>query len=91
MRERDLEALLVKLVKQAGGKAYKFISGENGVPDRICIFPGGKIVFVEMKTATGKLSKMQEYQHRKLRFLGCEVVVLRSKESVHRFVIDHME
>lgn len=42
MRERDVERYLRERVKQLGGRAYKFVSpGNNGVPDRIVMLPGG--------------------------------------------------
>ena len=54
MRERDVERYLRERVKQLGGRAYKFVSpGNNGVPDRIVMLPGGKLFFVELK-APGK-------------------------------------
>ena len=50
MRESELEARLVRGVKAAGGVAYKFVSpGSVGVPDRLVVLPGGKVVFVELK------------------------------------------
>ena len=50
MKERDIEVLLRDGVKQLGGKAYKWVSpGNAGVPDRIVILPGGKVIFVELK------------------------------------------
>lgn len=53
MREKDIEQYLVKQVKNNGGKAYKWVSpGNDGVPDRIVIFPR-TIIFVELK-APGK-------------------------------------
>ena len=50
MRERDVERYLRERVKQLGGRAYKFVSpGNNGVPDRIVMLPGGKLFFVELQ------------------------------------------
>ena len=54
MLEKDIEKLFRDEIKKAGGKAYKFTSpGNDGVPDRIVMLPGGHIVFVELKTDTG--------------------------------------
>ena len=40
MREKDIEKVLVAEVKKLGGRAYKWTSpGNDGVPDRIVIFP----------------------------------------------------
>ena len=85
--EREIEALLVRLVKQAGGAALKFVSpGHSGVPDRIVLLPGGDVWFVELKTRTGRLSYIQRYWQGYLRLLGCNCTVLRSKAEVTMFV-----
>ena len=58
MLEKEIEKRLCDGVKKLGGYAYKFTSpGNDGVPDRMVIMPGGDITFVELKTDTGKLSK----------------------------------
>ena len=50
MREKDIEKILVAEVRKLGGRAYKWVSpGNDGVPDRIVIFPGKTPVFVELK------------------------------------------
>lgn len=80
--ERDVEAVLVRAVKAAGGTAYKFVSpGHDGVPDRMCVFPGGGIVFVELKAPGKSPTPLQMRQIQRLRSLGCRVEVIDSKES----------
>lgn len=50
MRERFIERKFVEAVKKKGGFAPKFVSpGLDGMPDRIVLFPIGKIAFVELK------------------------------------------
>ena len=72
MRERDIEKILVEGVRKLGGKAFKFVSpGNDGVPDRIIIMPGGRVYFVELKTEVGRLSGRQKIQIRALTRLGC--------------------
>ncbi|MDE9432756.1 VRR-NUC domain-containing protein [Xenorhabdus bovienii] len=80
IRESVIENHLVKEIKKAGGIAYKFVSpGRRSVPDRICVLPGGRVVFVECKAPGEKPRPDQLREHEKLRALGCEVVVLDSK------------
>ncbi|GIO34365.1 nuclease [Paenibacillus albilobatus] len=87
MREREIEEYLRKRVKAAGGAAYKWTSpGNSGVPDRIVIFPGGWVVFVELKAPGGKPTKLQEVQHKRLRALDCDVRIIDSKEQVDDFI-----
>ena len=77
MRESELERILVKEVRDAGGKAYKWISpGNDGVPDRIIFFPAGEIYFVELKTERGKLRSQQVVQMKKLESLGQRATVV---------------
>lgn len=87
MRESEIERQLVAGIKKLGGRCYKWVSpGNAGVPDRIAVLPGGRVVFIELKTETGRLSKLQEVQIRRLRELGCEVMVLRGEEAVKEFL-----
>lgn len=62
MLEKEIESKLRKAVEQQGGRCLKWICpGWSGVPDRIVLLPGGRIVFVETKRPKGgKLSPMQK-------------------------------
>jgi len=87
MREKVIEAYLRDRVKEAGGKAYKFVSpGNRGVPDRLVLFPGGNIAFVELKAPGQKPTLLQATQAKKLRSLGFEVFTLDSKQGVDDFM-----
>ncbi|WP_077621549.1 VRR-NUC domain-containing protein [Sediminibacillus massiliensis] len=87
MRERDIEEYLRKEVKKAGGKAYKFESpGNDGVPDRMVIFPNNTIYFVELKAPGKKPRPLQIKQMRDLKNFGCVVTVIDSKEKVDRLI-----
>nr|DAY00470.1 MAG TPA: Nuclease [Caudoviricetes sp.] len=90
MREKDIENYLKESVKKIGGRTYKFTSpGNAGVPDRICIIPGGLIFFVELK-APGKITRpLQDRQIAKLRNLGCRVYVADSNEQIDRILGDY--
>ena len=58
--EKNTESYLRNQIKAIGGKAYKFISpGNDGVPDRLIVFPGRRVVFVETKSE-GKNSTPQQ-------------------------------
>lgn len=87
MLEKEVEKFLVREVKKIGGISFKFISpGNAGVPDRIVILPSGKVVFVELKTDKGKLTKLQEVQIKKISDLGADARVLRGIEGVKEFI-----
>lgn len=88
MKESEIEARLVRGVKTLGGVAYKFVSpGNAGVPDRLVILPGGRILFAELKADGGRLSKMQRYQIGRLRQLGAEVQEVRGEAGVQSFLL----
>lgn len=87
MKESELENKFRAFVKQAGGKAYKFVSpGNDGVPDRLVIFPGGRVGFVELKQTGQKPRKLQEHRMQELRELGCFVSVVDSTESAQQAI-----
>lgn len=87
MKESQIEARLVRGVKALGGRAYKFVSpGNTGVPDRLVVLPGGRIIFVELKTDVGKLSPMQIQQIKLLQSMGAQVRVLYGLEAVEEFL-----
>lgn len=81
MREQDIERRLVKMTKEMGGRAFKFTSpGTSGVPDRLLLFPGGRIAFAELKAPEKKLRPQQAVRKRQIEKLGFRV-----------YVIDHMD
>lgn len=89
MKESDIEKYLVQGVKAVGGRAYKFVSpGSSGVPDRLVVLPGGRIEFVELKTETGRLSKLQQHQIRQLNALGCTTYTLYGMDDVLAYLRD---
>lgn len=92
LQEKDIEKYFVRRVREAGGKAYKFVSpGNNGVPDRMVCLPGGRVVFVELK-APGKVPRpMQIHQIGILREFGFRVEIVDSKESADEFILSLQE
>lgn len=77
MREKEIEKKLTQSVKCMGGICPKFISpGYDGVPDRIVLFPGGRIAFVEVKAPGKTLRPLQVRRKRQLELLGFKVYVL---------------
>ncbi len=76
MLESYYENKLRLSIKKLGNgvRCLKFESpGFAGVPDRIILLPGAKVIFVELKQPGKKERKRQEYVHGLLRKLGFEV------------------
>lgn len=89
MKESEIEARLVRMVRGLGGLCLKFVSpGCAGVPDRIIILPGGRVIFVELKTEFGQLRNLQRYYIDELRARGADVRVLRGLDQVNEFITE---
>lgn len=87
--EKSIEDYLRLRVKQAGGRAYKFVSpGNAGVPDRLAILPGGRIAFVELKAPGKKPTALQQKKIQELRSLGVLVTWVDSREAVDRILVE---
>jgi hypothetical protein len=61
--EAVLEEFFQKRVRLMGGWSVKLAPMEAGIPDRLVIFPGGRIYLVELKTETGRLEDIQKHMH----------------------------
>lgn len=86
MREKDIEAHLIKQIKRLGGLCYKFVSpGQAGVPDRI-IFYKGKTILVELKVPGAKPRPNQVMQINRIKSQAIPCLVLDSKEKVDWFI-----
>ena len=78
MNEKSLERKLKREIERRGGVCWKFTSpGTAGVPDRVCIMPGGRVLFVELKGDDGRLQPIQAARIQQMRELGADVRVLR--------------
>ena len=87
MRERDVERALAAGVKKAGGLCLKFVSpGWSGAPDRICLFPGGRMVFVEVKAPGQRPRPLQVAKMNALKALGFMVEVLDDPREVSSLI-----
>lgn len=87
MRESSIESYLVRKVKEHGGLCFKFVSpGNPGVPDRIVITPNGKTIYVELKTDTGRLAKIQKWQRSEMEKRRADVRVLYGLDDVKEFL-----
>ena len=87
MLESRVEKVLTLGVKLRGGWAIKLVSpGYAGMPDRLVLLPGGRVIFVELKTEIGRLSPRQRQVHLRLENLGFKVEVLYGMDQVRDFL-----
>lgn len=87
--EKVVERKLVELCKLNGGMCIKLLSFHIvGLPDRLCIFPKAKIVFVELKTTKQKPRQVQLFMHKKIRNMGFKVEVVDTVDKVIELIED---
>ncbi len=85
--EKDIERKLRQMVEAHKGLCLKWVCpGWVGVPDRIVLLPGGRIIFVELKRPKGgRLSRMQWWWQEKLTNLGFTFVVIWNTNHLEDF------
>ena len=77
MTEKQVEQLLKKRIEKEipGARCMKWVCpGYNGVPDRIILLPGGRVVFAEVKKPGEKPRQTQQFMHDRLRRIGFTVL-----------------
>lgn len=83
MLEKDIEKKLKKEVEKFDGMCLKFdIPGNAGMPDRLILFPGGRVIFVETKAPGKGLRPLQVLRFKQLQDLGFKVFKIDSMESI---------
>lgn len=92
MCESSIEKRLVTEVERVGGWCLKLPAIHNaGLPDRLCLFPDGEVVFVELKAPGKKPRKIQLFIHNKLRGLGFRVEVVDTPEQIETIINEYEE
>lgn len=85
--EKMLDQKLKRTVEAMGGECFKLLTTHiSGLPDRLCLFRGGTVVFAEIKTTREKPRKLQNYWLRKLNNLGFKSVVVDSSKDIEEIV-----
>ena len=85
--EKYLERKLGEELRKVGGWAVKFpASFVAGLPDRLCLLPGGRVIFAEIKETGKKPTEIQKFIHGKLRGMGFEVLVVDSYSIIEDII-----
>ena len=82
--EQTVERHLLRRVKMLRGLCLKLPAlVYPGIPDRMILLPGGRVIFMELKRPVGgRFEKLQPWWLRTLARLGFPVHVCRTKQEV---------
>lgn len=87
--EKAIEAYLVSRCKESKLACLKYSNqGVIGYPDRLVLLPGGKVVWVELKSKGAHASAIQIIRHRQLEGLGHKVRIIDSRLGVDLLMFD---
>ena len=89
--ETTLTAKIVSTLESYGALVYKIHGSQYqaaGLPD-LLVHRGGMTVWMEVKTPTGELRKIQVARIAQIRRYGVPVAVVRSPEEALEFLSDH--
>ena len=93
MLEKDIVKAIFKYLKTVPNcfswKEHGGMYGTAGIPDIICCYCGRFFAF-EVKTETGKLTKLQESTIRKIKEAKGQAFKVTSVEEVKQ-ILEHME
>lgn len=85
--ESSLETSLRKAIAKRGGLALKLTSlSFTGLPDRLILLPGGKVIFLETKGVEKKPRVRQLVVQRQLEALGFRVWNIWTREHMKLFL-----
>ncbi len=78
MTEQQVQAKKIKELESKGYYVLKLIkTNKNGIPDLVALHPDKEVLFVEVKTKKGKISKLQEYRLKELEEYGFQTEIHR--------------
>ena len=78
MTEQQIQSKRIKQLESEGYYVLKLVqTNKNGIPDVMAIPPNCGVVFSEIKTPKGRLSKLQEYRLKELEAHGLRTEVYR--------------
>jgi Holliday junction resolvase len=78
MTEQQIQSKRIKQLESEGYYVIKLIkTNKNGIPDILAIHPDKGVLFSEVKTPQGKLSKLQEFRLKELQEYGFRTEVFR--------------
>lgn len=86
MLEKEIERKLICMIEDFGGYCLKFTCpGQTGVPDRVCLLPGGIVYWVETKRPKcGVLTEKQKLWRDRLLANGHNYAIVSAPADIER-------
>jgi Holliday junction resolvase len=78
MTEQQIQSKKIKELEAEGYYVIKLIrTNKNGIPDLLAIPKNSDVLFIEVKTEVGVVSKLQEYRMKELETHGIKTIIHR--------------
>lgn len=78
MTEQQIQSKRIKQLESEGYYVLKLVkTNKNGIPDILATPPNSGVIFSEVKTPKGRVSKLQEYRLKELEGYGFRTEVFR--------------
>ena len=78
MTEQQIQSKRIKELEAQGYYVIKLVkTNKNGIPDLIAIPPNCNVLFSEVKTPKGKVSRLQEYRLKELEDYGFKTEIYK--------------
>ena len=92
VQEKNLQRKLLTYAKANGILAVKVDSSSmRGWPDLVVILPNGTSLYIEVKTPSGRLSKLQQIAISKIEQQGAAVYVIRTIDEFCEVIARHSD
>lgn len=89
MLESQIQSKILQYLKQEGYFCFKTVAtNKRGIPD-IFVLVDGVAIFLEVKTQTGRVSALQDYQMTQIRAAGGYVYVVRNLDDARKALANH--
>ena len=88
--ESSIERSVVRYAESMGVLQRKLAKdGQAGWPDRMFLFSGGRVLFIEFKRPGGSTRAVQTQFHKRLRLRGFRVEIVDSVEEGRRLIDEY--
>lgn len=78
MTEQQIQSKRIKQLESEGYYVIKLVkTNKNGIPDLIAIPPNCNVLFSEVKTPNGRVSRLQEYRLKELEDYGFKTEIYK--------------